>query len=46
MPLLTYVMQFIMTMFSHLPDIRSWAVFPVTVVVPVHKTDFWPETNK
>ena len=46
MHLLTYVMQFIMTMFSHLRDIRSWVVFPVTVVVPVHKTAFWPATNK
>ena len=46
MPLLTYVMQFIMTMFSHLPDIWSWVVFPVTVVMPVHKTAFWPATNK
>jgi len=46
MPLLTYVMQFIMTMFSHLPDIWSWVVFPVTVVMPVHKTVFWPATNK
>jgi len=46
MPLLTYVMQFIMTMFSHLPDIWSWVVIPVTVVMPVHKTDFWPATNK
>ena len=38
-PQLTYVIKFIMTMFSHLHVIQSW-------VVPDHKTSLFPATNK
>jgi len=37
MPLLTHAIQFIRTMCSHLPNIRSQVIFPVSVVMPVYK---------
>jgi hypothetical protein len=44
--LLTYVMQLIMTMASHLPDIWSLVVFLVTIVMPVCMAVFYPAISK
>jgi hypothetical protein len=46
MLLLTSMMQLIMTMASHLHDVWSLDVFPVTVVMSVKKAAFCPATNK
>jgi hypothetical protein len=46
MLLLTSMMQLIMTMASHLPDVWSLYVFPVTVVMSVQKAAFCPATNR
>lgn len=44
--LLTSMIKLIMTMASHLPDVWSLDVFPVTVVMSVQKAAFCPATNR